>query len=82
MTNEQEYYEACDTCEYKYKAEGEEPCKECSHSYVSKWKPKQPTVLDKIRAEIDDATEIHSDGELYIKNIDVKRIIDKYKEVI
>ena len=36
-------------------------------------------VLDKIRAEIDDATEIHSDGEFYIKNIDVKRIIDKYK---
>lgn len=39
----------------------------------------QESVLDKIRAEIDDATEIHSDGEFYIKNIDVKRIIDKYK---
>ena len=38
------------------------------------------TMLDKIRAEIDDATEIHSDGEFYIKNIDVKRIIDKYQE--
>ena len=36
-------------------------------------------VLDKIRAEIDHVTEIHSDGEFYIKNIDVKRIIDKYK---
>lgn len=37
------------------------------------------SVLGKIRAEIDDTTEIHSDGEFYIKNIDVKRIIDKYK---
>ena len=42
-------------------------------------KKMQEPVLDKIRAEIDDATEIHSDGEFYIKNIDVKRIIDKYK---
>lgn len=39
----------------------------------------QEPVFDKIRAEIDDATEIHSDGEFYIKNIDVKRIIGKYK---
>ena len=37
-------------------------------------------VLDKIRAEIDEQTEIHSDGEFYIKNIDVKRIIDKYRK--
>lgn len=36
-------------------------------------------AIENIRAEIDDATEIHSDGEFYIKNIDVKRIIDKYK---
>lgn len=36
-------------------------------------------TFDKIRAEIDRKTEIHSDGEFYIKNIDVKRIIDKYK---
>jgi len=35
-------------------------------------------VLDRIRAEIDHVTEIHSDGEFYIKNIDVKRILDKY----
>ena len=39
----------------------------------------QEPILDKIRAEIDHVTEIHSDGEFYIKNIDVKRIIDKYK---
>ena len=28
--------------------------------------------------EIDKQTEIHADGEFYIKNIDVKRIIDKH----
>lgn len=39
----------------------------------------QQPILDKIKAEIDHVTEIHSDGEFYIKNFDVKRIIDKYK---
>ena len=38
------------------------------------------TTLEKIKAEIDEQTEIHSDGEFYIKNIDVKRIIGKYAE--
>ena len=38
------------------------------------------TTLEKIRAEIDEQTEIHSDGKLYIKNIDVKRILAKYAE--
>ena len=38
------------------------------------------TTLEKIRAEIDEQTEIHSDGEFYIKNIDVKRILAKYAE--
>jgi len=44
-------------------------CRECGRE----------KVLDKIRAEIDHVTEIHSDGEFYIKNIDVKQIINKYK---
>lgn len=35
-------------------------------------------AVEQIRAEIDEQTEIHSDGEFYIKNIEVKRIIDKY----
>ncbi len=34
-------------------------------------------VLQEIRAEIDRQTEIHADGEFYIKNFDVKHIIDK-----
>ena len=35
-------------------------------------------AIDAIRAEIDEKTEIHPDGEFYIKNIDVKRIIDRH----
>lgn len=34
--------------------------------------------IDAIKTDIDKQTEIHSDGEFYIKNIDVKRIIDKH----
>ena len=36
------------------------------------------SVIEDIKAEIDEKTEIHKDGEFYIKNIDVKRIIDKH----
>ena len=34
--------------------------------------------IDAIKADIDKQTEIHADGEFYIKNIDVKRIISKH----
>ena len=34
--------------------------------------------IEEIKLEIDKQTEIHSDGEFYIKNIDVKRIIDNH----
>lgn len=55
-------------------------CRECGAKYGKYIKAlEQQPVLDKIRAEIDHVTEIHSDGEFYIKNFDVKRIIDKYK---
>jgi hypothetical protein len=37
-------------------------------------------VLDKIRAEIDKESHMHDDGEIYIKNFDVKRIINRYRE--
>ena len=37
-------------------------------------------VIPKIKQEIDEKTEIHQDGKLYIKNIDVQRIINKYLE--
>lgn len=31
-----------------------------------------------VKQEIDEASEIHSDGEFYIKNFDVKRIIGRH----
>ena len=37
---------------------------------------------EKCKLEIDKQTEIHVDGELYIKNIDVKRIIDKHLQEV
>lgn len=33
----------------------------------------------KVVSEIDQHTEIHSDGELYVKNFDVKKIIAEYR---
>lgn len=38
----------------------------------------QPKGLKDMKLEIDHISEMHSDGEIYIKNIDVKRIITKY----
>ena len=58
-------------------------CKECAeeHRQLAEWlkelKEKRQAIKD-TRAEIDEKTEIHPDGELYIKNIDVKRIIDRH----
>lgn len=37
-------------------------------------------ILDEIKAEIDRKTEIHTDGELWIRNIDVKKIINSRME--
>lgn len=37
-------------------------------------------ILDEIKAEIDRKTEIHTDGELWIRNIDTKRIINSKTE--
>jgi len=33
----------------------------------------------KVVSEVDQHTEIHSDGEFYIKNFDVKKIIAEYR---
>lgn len=37
-----------------------------------------PDVVEKMKKAIDEMTEIHSDGEFYIKNVDAKWIINKY----
>ena len=42
-------------------------------------KPLQ-TEYEEIKSEIDEKTKIHLDGEFYIKNFDVKRILDKHME--
>lgn len=36
------------------------------------------SVVGDIKADIDQQTEMHEDGEFYIKNYDVKKIIDKH----
>lgn len=35
-------------------------------------------VINQIKLEIDEKSDIHPDGEFYIKNIDVKRIIERH----
>ena len=42
--------------------------------------PERPNLdmIKRIRKAIDEMTEIHSDGEFYIKNLDAKWIISKY----
>lgn len=61
--------------EESLKQEQDKPMVEIDLYSVIKQKYIERDVLDKIRAEIDHV----SDGEFYIKNIDVKRIIGKYK---
>ena len=70
--------DGCEGCDYELVPEGEEPCKSCSHSYVNKWQPKQPTVLDKIRAEI--LSKSYRWSEEPIRVEDIIEIIDKYRE--
>ena len=36
-------------------------------------------LLDKIKAEINEQSKMHMDGDLYIKTSDCLRIIDKYR---
>ena len=38
----------------------------------------KPDMIERIKKAIDEMTEIHSDGEFYIKNVDAKWIIGKY----
>ena len=55
---------------------------EATAYHVELYEEENPTiplsVIEDIKAEIDEQTEIHTDGEFYIKNIDVKRILDKH----
>lgn len=41
-------------------------------------KERYSDAIEKMKKTIDEMTEIHSDGEFYIKNVDAKWIISKY----
>lgn len=45
---------------------------------VEETKERYSDAIGKMKKAIDEMTEIHSDGEFYIKNVDAKWIIDKY----
>ena len=32
---------SCETCEYEERAETENPCKQCSHRFLNKWRAKE-----------------------------------------
>ena len=58
-------------------------CIECAkeHRQLAEWLKELKQyreAMEVIKFEIDKKTVIHADGELYIKNIDVKRIINRY----
>ena len=36
------------------------------------------SVIDNIKTDIDKLSRIHADGEFYVKNFDVKRVIDRH----
>lgn len=45
---------------------------------VEETKERYSDAIEKMKKTIDEMTEIHSDGEFYIKNVDAKWIIIKY----
>jgi len=60
-----------------------EECKRAKeHRQLAEWLKELKTHREawmKVVSEVDQHTEIHSDGEFYIKNFDVKKIIAEYK---
>jgi hypothetical protein len=59
-------------------------CAECAaeHCQLAEWLKELKAHREawmKVVSEVDQHTEIHSDGELYVKNFDVKKIIAEYR---
>lgn len=59
-------------------------CFECAdeHRQLAEWLKELKAhreAWEKVKSEVDQHTEIHSDGEFYIKNFDVKKIIAEYR---
>lgn len=67
----------CDECEAV-------KCRECAteHRQLAEWLKELQAhreAWEKVKSAVDQHTDIHSDGEFYIKNFDVKKIIAEYR---
>lgn len=67
----------CDECEVV-------KCRECAkeHRQLAEWLKELKSHREawmKVVSEVDQHTEIHSDGEFYVKNFDVKKIVAEYR---
>lgn len=92
---QEELYRLCPASESMFHCDGTKDCKtlkngknkgcrKCAeeHQQLAEWLKElqaQREAWMKIVSAIDQHTEIHSDGELYIKNFDVKKIIAEYR---
>lgn len=59
-------------------------CQKCAaeHRQLAEWLKELKAHREawmKVVSEVDQHTEIHSDGEFYIKNFDVKKIVAEYR---
>lgn len=59
-------------------------CELCAaeHRQLAEWLKELKAhreAWEKVKSEVDQHTDIHSDGEFYIKNFDVKKIIAEYR---
>ena len=68
----------------KESANYKKKCNECAaeHRQLAEWLKELQAHREawmKVVSEVDQHTEIHSDGEFYIKNFDVKKIIAEYR---
>ena len=62
----------------------EESCSKCAteHRQLAEWLKELKRHREawmNVVSEVDQHTEIHSDGEFYIKNLDVKKIVAEYR---
>ena len=62
----------------------EESCSKCAaeHRQLAEWLKELKAHREawmKVVSEVDQHTEIYSDGEFYVKNFDVKKIISEYR---
>ena len=76
--------EAIKHCEKTKDRNASENCFECAdeHRQLAEWLKELKAHREawmKVVSEVDQHTELHNDGELYIRNFDVKKIIAEYR---